>query len=352
MNPLIGQSLIGGAGQIGSSIINAVSANKMQQKQFQQQQALYDKQFQQQRQMIAEQNAYNSPANQRKLLEEAGLNPMLMYQNGTSNSIQSDVARPEVAQAPLPIGAGSAIATGIDKSLQTMMSLAQIRQLEANTKKTESETTGVDITNSRLGEQLDATISNLRQNVDESRSRVNLNSQQFHLMSEQITSEQVKQEQMRAEIEGIRVSAAEARTRIINNMLEASLVSLRSALMQSQIDLNQSTISMQQAETLLKNWEVSFRNAYGMTSSTSNPQMALAFLTGHLRIVENMAEGARSVLNRFSTKIGQLGQFDLKGFLNSSVNNVGNIINRADSVIRTRNRNFKDRISYYKDWYF
>lgn len=259
MNPLIGQSLIGGAGQIGSSIINAVSANKMQQKQFEQQQSLYDKQFQQQRQMIAEQNAYNSPANQRKLLEEAGLNPMLMYQNGTSNSIQSDVARPEVAQAPLPIGAGSAIAAGIDKSLQTMMSLAQIRQLEANTKKTESETVGLDITNSKLAEKIDAEIVNLQQQTEESVSRVNLNSQQWKLFNEQITSEQVKQEQMRAETEGIRISAEEARSRIINNILEASLYSLRKTMMQSQIDLNTANMRSLEAKRFLDIWERNYR---------------------------------------------------------------------------------------------
>lgn len=42
--------------------------------------------YEQERQMIAEQNAYNSPVEQMKRYQEAGLNPNLIYGNGVSSA--------------------------------------------------------------------------------------------------------------------------------------------------------------------------------------------------------------------------------------------------------------------------
>ena len=54
------KDMIPAVGQIGASVINAVSANHQMQKQFEQQKALYEQQFKDQQQMIREQNEYNS----------------------------------------------------------------------------------------------------------------------------------------------------------------------------------------------------------------------------------------------------------------------------------------------------
>lgn len=81
---------IAAAGMIGASAINAGSqyaTNKWQMK-------LAQYSYDQQRQMIAEQNAYNSPLEQMKRYEEAGLNPNLIYGEGKASAgNQSEIAR-------------------------------------------------------------------------------------------------------------------------------------------------------------------------------------------------------------------------------------------------------------------
>ena len=75
MDPIIGAGLANNAGNIASTILTNRANMKL---------AQYG--YEQERQMIAEQNAYNSPVEQMKRYQEAGLNPNLIYGNGVSSA--------------------------------------------------------------------------------------------------------------------------------------------------------------------------------------------------------------------------------------------------------------------------
>lgn len=81
---------IAAGGAVAASAINAGSQERTNRWQLQ----LAKYSYEQQRQMIAEQNAYNSPLSQLKRYEEAGLNPNLIYGEGKASAgNQSEIAK-------------------------------------------------------------------------------------------------------------------------------------------------------------------------------------------------------------------------------------------------------------------
>lgn len=95
MNPLIGAGLISGVGSLGSSLISAFGGQKMSKD-------MMDYQYKLQQQAIDAQNLYNSPAEQMKRLNAAGLNPNLVYGNGVDGN-QSSAASPSMANRTMDI---------------------------------------------------------------------------------------------------------------------------------------------------------------------------------------------------------------------------------------------------------
>lgn len=286
MDPIIGSGLIGSAGNLGASIVGAVSANKMQKRQFEQQKQLYEQQFRDQRQMIAEQNAYNSPANQRKLLEEAGLNPMLMYQNGSSQSIQSEVANPQVPDAPRYAGSGEIIAGGVQKGIDTMMSMAQLRLLEAQVRKTDAEATGQDISNRYTPAQYEQQlrkgevdiqystqlIDKAIQDINESGSRIELNKAQIDSLTQGIAESKIRATKILYETQGVKMSTELARQKIASEMLEQGLYAYRVALMQAQTrEANANAVNIR-SKTFEQDWRNAFLRDYGVSPDASKEQ--------------------------------------------------------------------------------
>lgn len=287
MDPTIGAGIIGSAGNLGASIVGAVSANKMQKRQFEQQKQLYEQQFKDQRQVIAEQNAYNSPAHQRKLLEQAGLNPMLMYQNGSSQSIQSEVANPQVPDAPRYAGAGEIIAGGVQKGIDTMMSLAQLRLLESQIRKTDSETAGQDISNRytpqqyeqqlRKGEvDIDYTthlIDKAIQDINESGSRVELNKAQVDSLTQGISESKIRATKILYETKGVEMSTELARQKIATEMLEQGMYAYRVALVKAQTREADANAVNIHSKTFEQDWKNAFIEDYGVSPDASRDQM-------------------------------------------------------------------------------
>ncbi len=272
IDPTIGAGIIGSAGNLGASIVGAFSANKMQKRQFERQKQLYEQQFKDQRQMIAEQNAYNSPANQRKLLEDAGLNPMLMYQNGSSQSIQSEVANPQVPDAPRYAGTGEIIAGGVQKGIDTMMSLAQLRLLEAQARKTNSEAAGQDISNRytpaqyeqqlRKGEvDIDYTthlIDKAIQDINESGSHIELNKAQIDSLTQGVAESKIRATKILYETEGVKMSTEFARQKIATEMLEQAMFAYRAALIQAQTREADANTANIRSKTFEQDWKNNF----------------------------------------------------------------------------------------------
>lgn len=116
-----GGGLFQGLANIGSTLLTN-KANR----------ELAEYSFDMQRQMVAEQNRYNSPAEQMKRYEEAGLNPALIYGNGTSSAgNQQSIAKYEAPTMQAPD-----VRTGIVEAMQ--MALAY-RQQEADIKLKEEQ---------------------------------------------------------------------------------------------------------------------------------------------------------------------------------------------------------------------
>lgn len=117
-------------------------------------------------------NAYNSPLAQMYRLRQAGLNPDLMYGQGTTgNSAGSPEMTSGAPSEPQDMSAilskrsfGQTLSMSIEREQQRRMNEAQIEAIKANTNKTNSETQGQDIDNAiqqiRLGNE--ATFQGLK----------------------------------------------------------------------------------------------------------------------------------------------------------------------------------------------
>lgn len=116
-----GSGLLSGIANIGSTLLTN-KANK----------ELAQYSFEQQRQMIREQNEYNSPQAQMARYKEAGLNPNLIYGDGSSMSgNQQSIARYEA-----PILQAPEVRMGLNEALQMAL---QYRSQQADIKLKEEQ---------------------------------------------------------------------------------------------------------------------------------------------------------------------------------------------------------------------
>ena len=317
-------SLIGAASSIGSSVIGAISANKQLQQQFENQKALYNQQFEQQKQLINEQNEYNSYANQRKLMEEAGLNPALMYQNGTSGALQSEVANPQVPQAPLMQGAGSIAASGIDKGIQTMMSLAQLKLLQAQAKKVDAETEGQNILNKYTPQQFEMQLSKgivdiaytkaLTEksvvDMQEGWSRVELNKAQVDSLLQGVKESKFRSAKIFLELDGVVANNDLIRQKVATEILQQSLVSFQEALMVAETNEANARTANINSETFLNNWRKAFIQDTGIDPNADQWQsiVQLAKKFGLLSFDEvNIPNKVSNFVNkRYKERLGEL----------------------------------------------
>lgn len=152
-------------GSLGGSIVSMIGQNKAIKKQIAAQKEENEKTRQynlmlarQQNQWNIEQwqreNDYNSPAAQMSRFREAGLNPDLMYSNGTAgNSMGSPTltsGAPATPQDMSPLGGMRNFGDVVQQTLNQEMQRAQIEAIKANTNKTKEETTGVILANENL----------------------------------------------------------------------------------------------------------------------------------------------------------------------------------------------------------
>lgn len=161
-----GGSVINAGSSLIGSIAGAIGQNKIVNKQIEAQKAENQKNREynlmlarQQNQWNLEQwqreNDYNSPTSQMARMREAGLNPDLMYGQGTTgNSAGSPEMTSGAPSEPNDMSAmlskrsfGQTMQQILDREQQRRFAEAQIEAIRANTKKTEEETTGVSLDN-------------------------------------------------------------------------------------------------------------------------------------------------------------------------------------------------------------
>jgi hypothetical protein len=152
-------------GSLGGSIIGMIGQNNATRKQISAQKAENAK-TRQYNLMLARmqnkwnlqqwqrENDYNSPSAQMARFREAGLNPDLMYGNGTAGNSMGSPAltsgAPATPQDMSPLGGMRNFGDVIQNTLNQEMQRAQIEAIKANTNKTKEETTGVILANENL----------------------------------------------------------------------------------------------------------------------------------------------------------------------------------------------------------
>ena len=142
-------ALIGGLASIAGSGISQMIAGDQAKEAFGRQKELMALQNQYAVQNWARENRYNSPVEQRKRLEAAGLNPDLMYGSGGVGNQAGSIDAPGAPSAPM--APTMDFSKAIDSAVQTAVGVA-------NAKKAGSETLAQNIENQYNQEVLNERI--------------------------------------------------------------------------------------------------------------------------------------------------------------------------------------------------
>lgn len=144
--------LLGGVTSVAGSIANVVTSKKARKWQSQENERqrqymseLANRQNQWNLEQWNRENAYNSPSNKMKLLREAGLNPDLMYGQG-AGSLQAASSPQLTAGEAGPTMDYSKFMPNLELS-SIAQNMASARLMNAQAKKTDSETTGQELQN-------------------------------------------------------------------------------------------------------------------------------------------------------------------------------------------------------------
>lgn len=213
-------------------------------------------------------NAFNLPANVMARLRDGGVNPDLFYGNSGQNlSAASPNVTPSAASEPTDVSALGSKATVGDITnnvvSQALMS-AQVRKLDADTKKTGQETKNLVIEGTILSADALTRAAQNEQALEIGKSTIyvnhsigNLNHKEAELVSARISEVAAntdllyqKAEEVKANIRNIDASTASIR---FGMMMRAKEFRQRVAEFQEQVRVNDSTIRLnyEQASTYL-----------------------------------------------------------------------------------------------------
>lgn len=150
-----GGSLLSAGGDLVSGVVNNLFANSAARKQHEREKELMDLENQYAIDMFNRTNAYNTPSQQMKRFREAGLNPNLMYGNGSAASGNADMP-----SAPSSGTAAKAEYPGIgnlgSSAYQAYGESLQFKSIEANNARTLAET--LNIKQKTLNDEVDQLI--------------------------------------------------------------------------------------------------------------------------------------------------------------------------------------------------
>ncbi len=188
------------------------------------------------RENVADERAYNTPAAQMKRLKEAGLNPDLMYGNGASGLVDSNVASTFQTSSYQPSDMASPImntplmSQSILNGISASKMLAETQNIQQDTAKKKGETTSLDLDNLVKAATQGSTIELANMQVSVSKSVIELNSAQKENLLQGLKNLETANNKMNAEIEQLTASARNLDTVSANNRLEALLKGKRFAL--------------------------------------------------------------------------------------------------------------------------
>lgn len=285
-----GGSLLSAGGGLVSGVVNNLFANSAARKQHEREKELMDIENQYAIDMFNRTNAYNTPSQQMKRFREAGLNPNLMYGNGSAASGNADMP-----SAPSSGTAAKAEYPGIGNlgasAYQAYGESLQYKSVEAQTEKTRSENLAVlqstknaqvqelialqdlrakarenDIGDATVDASIEqaffnlsrtnAEISSLQASTDESRSRKKVNEKTLDVLESTIG---VNKSQ------AAKLSAEAYRARLENLNFGVFLDRIKSETFRNDKEAERAAIA-----SLLSAVDVSFAVSTGSTSSGLN----------------------------------------------------------------------------------
>lgn len=179
-------------------------------------------------------NAYNSPVEQRKRLQEAGLNADLFYGGGPGNMLSADSP-----QMSTPSGGGSpasgAVGRGIPEfdTLAVERARAEIANIKANTEKTESESSLNEAELRYVDELLQGKCESQRVSIALNQSQIRLNDDQRKLLAKQV-------DKLTVDMDAVNQSISESKQKVHNMKADEALKWLeyqfQSSSFQSRLD--------------------------------------------------------------------------------------------------------------------
>lgn len=135
-------------------------------------------------------NAYNNPSAVRQRLKAAGLNPDLMYSNGAGSmsAAQSPAMSAGQGSNPSDVSALANRSSALMQAAAIQQMQAQTRNINANTAKTNSETTGQDISNkyAAMFSENGLELQNFQMKL--TGSQLDLNRKQMSVLDSQISN--------------------------------------------------------------------------------------------------------------------------------------------------------------------
>lgn len=201
--------------------------------------------------MFHAENEYNNPINQRNRLVQAGLNPIYFGLDGNSSAS---------GQAFTPLGAQQAsptIPNDFSSFGDAAMKFAQIRNLEASTKKMESD--------SGLSSENAETIRQLRS------GQITLQGQQIKLNIDQHALNSAKREEILASVDSLRQSVTESSARVEDIRSQIGYRAFEQKMRQCEFELDKRVrsglLSVQEKQLVLSWFEA---NTNRMNASTNH----------------------------------------------------------------------------------
>lgn len=135
MNPLIGGALISAGGGLAQGLFGIGKGKRNEQRN----KRMMEYELKLNKQMFDYQNAYNLPKNQMMRLKNAGLNPALMYGQGTTGNATN---APQTKYTPTDVSTfdSSSLIGGIQQGAQMLLQKQQVDNLKAQEQETQSRT--------------------------------------------------------------------------------------------------------------------------------------------------------------------------------------------------------------------
>lgn len=138
--------IISGIGGLASNLLNRQEQRNVNQQQMDFSREMWDKQGIREKEFWNMQNAYNDPAAQMQRLQNAGLNPNLVYGSGSAAQSAAPLS-PKQAHGASPSAARVDFGSIVQQTMALAQMKANIARTEAETKAIESRTVNQDFDN-------------------------------------------------------------------------------------------------------------------------------------------------------------------------------------------------------------